>query len=86
MIEFLNGAVAMGCWVAGLFFLRFWKRTSDRFFLLFGLAFWVMTIGRFLLVQHNVENENHYYIYLFRLFAFILILVAIIDKNRVEKP
>jgi hypothetical protein len=85
MIEFINGAIAMGCWVAGLFFFRFWKSTSDRFFLLFGSAFWMQTIGRIFLMVHGTVNENYYLIYFFRLGAFILILIAIIDKNRVPK-
>jgi hypothetical protein len=33
------GTVAMGCAIAGLFFLRFWKETKDRLFLSFTLAF-----------------------------------------------
>lgn len=39
MSEFLRGAVAACCLLAGLFFLRFWKLTRDRLFLLFSVAF-----------------------------------------------
>lgn len=35
----LLGAVAMASFVATLFFLKFWRQTRDRFFLLFAVAF-----------------------------------------------
>ena len=35
MNAFFQGTVAMGCAVAGLFFLRFWRDARDRLFLLF---------------------------------------------------
>ena len=37
------GALAMACWVAGLFFLRFWRLSRDRLFVFFVLAFWLLT-------------------------------------------
>jgi len=42
MIEFLSGAVTMGFAIASAFFLRFWRRTGDRLFLVFALAFWLL--------------------------------------------
>jgi hypothetical protein len=33
LIDFLSGAVTMGFVIAGLFFLRFWKRTRERLFI-----------------------------------------------------
>ena len=41
-IAFLSGAVVMGFWLAGLFFLRFWRRTRDELFLAFTLSFWLL--------------------------------------------
>ena len=35
----LWGAISMASLVAGLFFLRFWKDTGDRFFLFFAVSF-----------------------------------------------
>ena len=44
----LSGAVAMASFATTLFFVKFWRQTSDVFFLLFALAFamWaVMMVG-----------------------------------------
>ena len=80
--HFLMGATAMACAVAGLFFLRFWRRTRDRFFLMFALAFWALSGVRVALLVAAELDESRAYIYLFRLLAFLLILAAIVDKNR----
>ncbi len=82
MYGFLAGIIAMASFIAGMFFLRFWKTTEDRFFLIFALSFWIMSIDRITLVTFNNSNEYDYSLYLIRLLAFILILIAIIDKNR----
>ena len=37
LFPFLSGAITMGCATAGLFFLRFWKRTRGRLFIAFAL-------------------------------------------------
>jgi hypothetical protein len=79
--HFLLGAVAMACFVAGLFFLRFWKESGDRLFVFFALAFWILGITRVILVLMESPNEAPAYLYLMRLFAYVLILVSIIDKN-----
>ena len=87
MESFLIGAIAMALFVAGLFFLRFWRETRDRLFLIFGIAFWLLALTRLALVVFQVDRgpgdiEGNRYVYWVRLFAFILILFAIIDKNR----
>jgi hypothetical protein len=79
---FILGAGAMACAIAGLLFLRFWRRTQDRFFLLFALAFWVLSLNRVGLALIKPVTEPHNYLYGVRLAAFVLILVAIADKNR----
>jgi hypothetical protein len=78
----LSGAILLGFWVAGLFFFRFWKITRDRLFSIFALAFWVMGLERLILAIMAPENEFRPYIYIFRLLAFTLLAVAILDKNR----
>lgn len=80
--QFLHGAITICLWIAGLFFMRFWKKTRDRLFAMFAIAFWVLAIERVLLAMTNPENEFRWYIYIFRLFAFGMIILAIIDKNR----
>ncbi len=49
MKQLLAGALAMGFGVAGLFFLRFWRKTRDRLFALFALSFFVMALNRVVL-------------------------------------
>jgi len=76
------GATVMGYAVCGLFFLRFWRRTQDRLFLVFAFAFWLLGLQRLALVLTGPVEETRTGLYLVRLFAFLLILAAIIDKNR----
>lgn len=82
MFDFLSGAVAFGFLVAGLFFLRFWRRTGDFLFLAFAAAFWLLGLGQALLALASVPEEERSFLYLIRLAAFALILAAIIRKNR----
>jgi Family of unknown function (DUF5985) len=79
------GAIAMASLVAAMFFLRFWKNTRDRFFLFFAVAFFAEAVNRAALGLTAVTREQEPFFYLVRLFAFGLILAAIVDKNRAEK-
>lgn len=82
MRPFLLGACAMACAAIGLFFLRFWRRSRDRLFLLFAVAFWILGLNRLGLAAVDTTSESRMYLYGVRLAAFVLILVAIADKNR----
>jgi membrane-associated PAP2 superfamily phosphatase len=79
---FLGGAVSMGFLIAALFFVRFWRSTRDRLFLYFASAFVVLMGERIIRELLAIKNEWVPLIYLLRLAAFILILIAIVDKNR----
>jgi hypothetical protein len=82
MADVLYGATAMGCLVAGLFFLRFWRASLDRLFLLFSLAFWILALAYSVRGVFPAATEWHLYVFGIRLVAFGLILYAIVDKNR----
>jgi hypothetical protein len=82
LIDFLSGAVTLGFVVAGLFFLRFWKRTHDGLFLAFALAFWLLGLTQGLLAFTDIPVEERSWLFLLRLAAFLLILVSIWRKNR----
>ena len=82
MIDFLSGVAAAGSLGVGFLFLRMWRETRDRFFALFGIAFWVMALNWFLLVWVTPASEDRHYFYIIRLLAFLLIIAAILDKNR----
>jgi uncharacterized membrane protein YeiB len=78
----VSGGIVMGYAVVGLFFLRFWRETRDRLFLIFSAAFCLLGAQRLALVFSHDMVEDHTGLYLVRLFAFLLILAAILDKNR----
>lgn len=82
VLHLISGAIVMGYGVAGLFFLRFWRETRDRLFLIFSLAFWILGIQRLALVLSPLIGEDQTWLYLLRLLGFVLILAAIVDKNR----
>jgi hypothetical protein len=82
MEEFIMGAIAMGSSIAALYFLRFWRETGDRLFLLFSIAFLLLGITRLGLAVSQSAQEGHTHWYWVRLAAFVIILVAIVDKNR----
>lgn len=77
---YLHGAITTCFLIAGLFFFRYWRETSDRLFLFFALSFWVQAGTRVSLTLTE-QPEEHGYLYLFRLAAFLLIIVAIVMKN-----
>jgi hypothetical protein len=78
---FLSGAIAIGSLLAALFFLRFWRRTRDGLFLSFGVAFLLMSIQPVLALALGFDSDQMAPIYLLRLAAFVLIIVAIWRKN-----
>lgn len=82
LYDFLSGAVALGFAACALFFLRFWKRTREELFLAFSVAFLLLGMGQTILALANIPTEERGSIYLLRLVAFLLILLAIYRKNR----
>jgi hypothetical protein len=81
MIEMLSGALLFSYLIAGVHFLRFWKRTGDRLFLHFAVAFWLFVLNQLATSIPVVVDETNGYEYLLRVLGFIVIIVGIIDKN-----
>jgi len=81
LVAFLSGAAVMGFWLAGLFFLRFWSRTRDQLFLAFTASFWLLGLSQALLSFSDVPVEERTPLYLLRLAAFLIILIAVWRKN-----
>jgi hypothetical protein len=81
-LQFSSGFIVMGYLVAGLFFLRFWRDTKDRLFAVFAVAFWLFGAQRLLLALVDVQREHEAVFYLLRLLGFLLIIWAVVDKNR----
>ena len=81
MNQFLSGATMMGLMVAALFFLRFFRETGDRLFAMFAAAFFILALNLVAVVLFNPPDEVRPLFYAIRLAAFVLILIAIVDKN-----
>lgn len=81
MIEFLAGAVTLAYIVAGLYFLHFWRKTSDRLFLSFASAFGLLALNQVVVALLGTEDERCDYAYVLRVVGFVLIFFAIVDKN-----
>lgn len=79
--NFLGGVIAAGYATAAVFFLRFHARTRDRLFLAFGAAFLLMGLNQTLQIVLDIPREEQSPIFLLRLTAFLLIIVAILGKN-----
>lgn len=81
MYDFLSGMITAGFLVAALFFLRFWRRTGDWLFAIFGVSFVLFAANHMAILIANVPREEQSLFYLLRLAGFVLIIVAIIVKN-----
>ena len=82
MVDFLSGVICAGSLTAALFFLRFWRQSGDRLFAIFSLAFVLLAVSRLLLAALDEANEARTWVYLLRLATFVLIIAAVVDKNR----
>jgi hypothetical protein len=78
---FLIGVISACSLVAGLFFLKFWRRTRDFLFLAFGVAFLVQGADSAAVMLVPKPNEGTPAIYVVRLLMSLLILAAIVKKN-----
>ena len=81
MTHFVSGALVMGYAIAAMFFFRYWRQTRDRLFVFFGAAFFSLAVQRLILAM-LADPDAAIAVYGIRLAAFLLILIAIVDKNR----
>jgi hypothetical protein len=79
MTAFVAGALMAGYLVVALFFLRFRRESGDRLFTSFAAAFLLLAVQRYALFYYTAQAGV--WLYTLRLIAFLLILLAIIDKN-----
>lgn len=81
---FLLGVIATASIIAGLFFLKFWRATRDIFFLGIAASFIIEGLNRFAVLFTRMANQASLWTYLVRLLSLLLILGAILKKNREE--
>jgi hypothetical protein len=86
MKYYVWGTLAMACLVAALLFLRQWRNTRDRLFLFFAAGFALMALQWTAASLAGTAEQSHSYLLLPRLLAFISIIIAVIDKNRRDRP
>lgn len=82
MEQFLSGAVVMGFAVAGLLFLSYWRRTRQSLFLTFAASFFLLAGNYIWLAVTEIPVEERSPLFLVRLLAFAMIIIAIIQSNR----
>jgi hypothetical protein len=82
MNSLLSGGIATASIIAGVFFLRYWRSSHDRFFLYFAASFLIEGVNRFVLYLSSGLQEDAPGYYLIRLVCYGLIVVAIVVKNR----
>lgn len=80
--DFISGCIFTMSLAIALFQLRAWTKTRERLFLFFSVAFFLMAANRLALSIVADESESRTYLYVIRLIAFVLIIIAIWDKNR----
>lgn len=78
---FAYGMLTALSFIAGVFFVRYWRQTRDRFFVFLVIAFWALA-ANWASLAGNSNEEHAAYFYLPRLVAFLVLLVGIVDKNR----
>ncbi len=77
--DFLQGGQVMASLCIALFFLRFWRVTRERLFVLFSFAFCLLG-ANWALASLGGPLGPHAHI--LRFLAFIVIALAVVDKNR----
>ncbi len=81
LANLLLGAIAATSLAIGMFFLKYWYSSRDRFYLLLSASFLIESVNRAAIgaVGWNEYEPLHYCI---RFIAYGLIVIAIWDKNK----
>jgi len=83
--SFMSGMAMMGFIIAGLFFFRFWSRTRDRLFAIFGVAFFLMAVNEAFVDVSGYPTNEVVLAYVLRIIAFLMLIVGIVAKNLEER-
>jgi len=86
LVAFLQAVSATAAWVSATIFLRYWRESRDMLFALFAVAFTLLGLSWALLSILNPDGDASPYIYGLRLVAFLLLIAAVIQKNRETAP
>jgi hypothetical protein len=78
---FISGVLTTAYVVVSICFGRFWRQSGDRLFAWFAAAFALLAVQRVVVTFAEPAEAA----YLLRLGAFLLIMIAIADKNRAAR-
>lgn len=81
MRDYLAGAISITFLIVVMYFLRAWRKTDERLFLMFACAFWLMSLERVVFTLVRMRGEEEWVVYTMRLLAFGIIAIAIVQKN-----
>jgi len=81
MQPFLAGMTTMGFLIIGLMFVRYRCRSHEGIFGWFAIAFFLLALNQGLPNFLNFAREEQSLVFLPRLLAFAVIIVAIVRKN-----
>ena len=81
----LVGYIFCASLAASLFFLKFWRATHDQLFVAFAIVFAIEGITRLIGAFVTLPDDQIPYIYLARLFAYLILIASIVYKNRRRK-
>lgn len=79
--SFIAGMVSLGFIAAAMFFVQFYRETKDRFFLYFTAAFVLFAINQSVPIAWHIDADDQAPIYLGRLAGYVLIIIAVAQKN-----
>jgi len=82
VVAFLQAVSATAAWISATIFVRYWRESRDPLFVQFALAFALLGLSWAILSVVNPIADTSPYIYGLRLIAFLLIIVAVVVKNR----
>jgi hypothetical protein len=82
LVLFLQTVSATAAWICSAIFLRYWRESRDPLFAYFALAFMLMGLSWAILSVFSPMGDASPYVYGLRLIAFLLIIVAVVVKNR----
>ncbi|MCC6808052.1 MAG: hypothetical protein IT381_11560 [Deltaproteobacteria bacterium] len=85
LVTLISGASGLAAIAIALYFFRFGRESRDRLFHIFGWAFCALGANWWLVGVLSPQTEAKAWLYVIRLFAFVLIIVAVVDKNRSSK-
>ena len=85
LIEFIHGATFIALAGSALFFFRYWQHSSDSLFANFCAAFAMFALSTIMVFFLGESADFIPFAYGLRLGGFVLIILAIVQKNLKQK-